>query len=368
MAQPLTFEQIRDVRDQLRQPLSGRPVLVPLGTKAFVPGFLQPDKVGEDEMVTFVPVNVDEDNGAIISRKQALDRLQEEMDQVSNRKKAPPVLPKQTHSTSQMNTNALPYFEIREEIDSTGKQVKAEAIDVSRHLEYLRQHPEVVQEETLPPALTGSSTASEPVEEIPVTDLKPLSEGEYDVLAARLEELARLEEAGAEEPVPKVMKKSNHKMTSSSGWSKGFLNNSTKKTKPVADKKVVSGGAERLENSNKPTDQLQKDAVNAEPVPSKHISKSVFSGVIQEHGGLDKPKSNKVPVETSSPRVRFGDEQNEIREIPRIGETPVASIARNPSRPIVGAGNWRPESQLQQEEVPKKKLSRFAMERQQLNR
>ena len=356
----LTFEQIRDVRDQLRQPLSGRTVLVPMGTRAFVPGFLQPLKEGENEMVTYAK-NGPDNEPIIISRTQALDRLQEEMDLVSNRKKAPP--PKHTTTKQENNANVLPYFEIREEIDSSGTEVKAETVNVSRHLEYLRQHPEVIQEETLPPAVTAPATG-EPVEEIPVSNLKPLSDGEYDALAARLEELARLEEAETEEPVLKVMKKSNHKTTS--GWSKGFLNNNTKKKKPVADEKYISMRVK--DTLNRPV--AKGEVSTALRIPSKPISKTVFSGVIQEHGALNKPNNNhdtKVSADTSTPRVRFGDEQNEIREIPRIGETSVASLARNPSRPIVGAGSMRIESQPQQQQAPKKKLSRFAMERQ-LNR
>jgi hypothetical protein len=36
----LTYEQLRDVRDQLKSPLTGRSVLVPYGSKAFFPGRL----------------------------------------------------------------------------------------------------------------------------------------------------------------------------------------------------------------------------------------------------------------------------------------------------------------------------------------
>ncbi|GAX27264.1 hypothetical protein FisN_13Lh175 [Fistulifera solaris] len=352
MTNPLTFEQLRDVRDQLRQPLSGRSVLVPLGPKAFVPGFLQPD--GEEEIVTFVPAKSSGVTDAItISRTEALDRLQDEMDQISNRKKAPPS--KGTRPTSHRN-NILPYFEIREEIDSSGNELKAEAVNVSQHLEYLRQHPEVVQEETLPPAVTtASSSAGESVEEIPVSSLKPLSDGEYDALAARLEELARLEEDESRPPASKVMKKSNQK----SGWNKGFLNTTSKtKKKPVvapADKSDGGGRNDLSETLIQSTD-TNKDKRIA-PVPAKPISKSVFSGVIQEHGTRDKVEESQNKVATT-PRVRFGDNANEIREIPRIGQSSVASLARNSSRPIVGAGNNKPQS---------KGLSRFAIERQQLN-
>jgi hypothetical protein len=360
MTNPLTFEQLRDVRDQLRQPLSGRSVLVPLGTKAFVPGFLQPDTKGEEEMVTLVPAKSSGATEAItMSRTEALDRLQDEMDQISNRKKAPP--PKETKPTSH-HSNILPYFEIREEIDASGNELKAEAVNVSQHLEYLRQHPEVVQEETLPPAVTVSPTG-ESVEEIPVSSLKPLSDGEYDALAARLEDLARLEEAETRQPASKVMKKSNQK----SGWNKGFLNKSdTSKKKPVTappgvlDKEGRKDPSETLIQST----STKKDKKTA-PVPAKPISKSVFSGVIQENGTRGKVEESHDTVETPS-RVRFGDETNEIREIPRIGQTSVASLVRNPSRPIVGAGSIRPDLQMQQS-APIKKLSRFAMERQQWN-
>lgn len=334
---------------------------MPFGTKAFVPALLEPDRDEEEEVVNFTN---DKEAAKQITRTQALDLLQDEMDRVSNRKKAP----KQTPTRHTTTTNVLPYFEIREEIDATGKEVKAEAVNVTQHLEYLRQHPEMVQEESLPPPVTASS--DEPGEEIPVSNLKSLSDGEYDALSARLEELARLEETEMEEPVPKVMKKSNSKTTRSSGWSKGFLNNTKKKKSPADNNnnKVVSEEVKKsaeVQNSNGPSKQVAHEVTSA-PSTSKPISKSVFSGVIQERESLEKP--NKVPVETSAHRVRFGDQPNEIREIPRIGQTPVASIARPPSRPIVGAGSVRQELQSQrQQQVPKKKLSRFAMERQQLN-
>ncbi len=210
--------------------------------------------------------------------------------------------------------------------------------------------------------MTASST-EEPVEEIPVSSLKALSDGEYDALAARLEELARLEEDETRPPASKVMKKSNQK----SGWNKGFLNTSSKtKKKPVVAPSNKLNKERRKESSETPVQSTDtnKDRRTA-PVAAKPISKSVFSGVIQEHGTQDKVEESQNKVETSA-RVRFGDDANEIREIPRIGEISVASLTRNPSRPIVGAGNRKPEPQVQQP-APVKRLSRFAMERQQLH-
>ena len=41
----LTYEQLCDVRDQLKSPLTGRSVLVPYGSKAFFPGRLVDETV-----------------------------------------------------------------------------------------------------------------------------------------------------------------------------------------------------------------------------------------------------------------------------------------------------------------------------------
>lgn len=335
----LSYEQLRDVRDQLKRPLTGRPVLVPFGRKAFFPGTLQ------DETVTVV---VDASGEKLeMPRADALNVLQKEMDglyktskpQKSALKKSAPKPP------PEQPPKELSYFEIREELDVAGNEVSSAAINVSKHLEYLRSNPDVVDEDTLPPP--RSEPSSEEAEEVvPQDELKKLSDTDYDALSRRLDELAQIEEASESKKMSNT--KSSRKLQSK-GWSKGFFNKkkSPRTTQPSSNVRKVKFG-----------DSEEKPATKPKPPPPKPIATSVFSGVIQER----KPKAKiEVPPDTATAntnRVSFNDSKDEVREIPRVGQTSVSTI----QQPSSGRAANLPKTATEQ---PKKKLSRFAMERQQ---
>jgi prefoldin subunit 5 len=390
-ASKLSYEQLRDIRDQLRRPLTGRSVLVPFGSKAFFPGSLKPEILTSastsehEEKVIVLAKNGQREE---MTRSEALDFLQKEMDALRKHVKEPPsslkkkpakvAEPTQKQSPN-ASTPAIPYFEIREELDTSGNEIGSEAIDVSQHLEYLRNNTDVVDGDTLPPRVNQPSVDSGPAEEIPVENdkPKPLSDQDFDALSSRLEELAMLEEASGNE---KAVNLTSAKKLQSKGWSKGFLNTSQKKAKskkPKAGQLGSTPGEERkvsfADGGHESPRADPKAAAKAMPGPlpaRRPFDPSVFSGVIKERS--DKATSNKKPPpeeETTGSRVTFAADKNEIREIPRVGQTSVSTI-KKPSPTIKHAtppevrGNQAPrttEEQPQQE----KKLSRFAMQRQQ---
>jgi prefoldin subunit 5 len=147
----LSLEQVRDVKDSLKKPLTGQQVLIPLGSKAFLPGTLRPSvsSGGEEQVV----VRDQDGNDIEMTRTQALDCLQVELDSLKppSRTKAVNVKsalrkskPSSTASKQPVATHtpmnpSMPYFEIREEYNDSGEQINAQATNVSKQLEYLQK-------------------------------------------------------------------------------------------------------------------------------------------------------------------------------------------------------------------------------------
>ena len=381
-----------------------RTVLIPFGSKAFFPGSLQP-KMGQDRgdndglSSELVVLTQQDGTQQEISRNQALQKLQEEMDElVQSKKKKTPLksalkasssasrkgatrLPKNATapgtSGDEATSPVFPYFEIREELDNAGNEIRSEAIDVSKHLEYLRQNPNVADSELVPPVnQTTPMQQNESLEEIPVEDddvpRKKLTDQEFDALSARLEELARLEEESEKEKYVESSKK-----LQSSSWSKGFFNKPAKKKQIQTKTSAVS--VEKKQGTGTAT--ITKAPTEA---TTKPIESSVFTGVIKERSSK-KP----LPQETTSSKlkplppppnakeeskVRFQDTPS-VQEIPRIGRTPVsllknhgASMPRQAvqTSPITTTTTKTILTPTTTTKPPKKKLSRFAMERKKL--
>ena len=389
----LSFEQIRDVNDQLRKQLTGRSVLVPFGKKAFFPGSLTPTTTigGEEEVVVVLNNNRDGVTQQEMTRSRAFQSLQKELDEQwkTGMRKEKPTTADSTASSSDTTPSHAPtqrqvsgkdsnsksapaitppYFEIREELDDSGKEVRAETIDVSRQLEYLR-HPGAT-----PPvgATTTTRPSQQAVEEIPVADDTPkvLSNQEYDALSARLEELAMLEQVSENE---KAANLASSKKLRSGGWSKGFFNKKPKKapekappTRVVEAKlstKQAAKNAGQPVSSNRVTPTQQQEG--------KPIETSVFSGVVHERG--NRSASAKKQSSSKGGKVSFVDE-HQVKEIPRIGQTSLSSTksttttttSRQPMAPpglAVAEARTAAAASQQRQQPPKKKLSRFAMER-----
>ena len=195
---PLSVDELTDVRDTLKgpTPLTDRSVLIPFGGKAFLPGRLAPilsthhnkeepcpsiaartstirasDDWKEQETVVVHDVNIDfmeerrSNNEAetsqrshVMTRQEALDYLQKEIDFLQ--KKPSNRTTQTTASTNRrevedptkrsalnIENGALPFIEIRAELDETGQVMNTQAVNVTHHLQYFSQQ----QQHDMPP-------------------------------------------------------------------------------------------------------------------------------------------------------------------------------------------------------------------------
>ena len=369
----LSSEQLNDVRDVLRRPLTGKAILVPFGTKAFFSGTLQPsvDSNGQERVVVSVPDGSQKE----MTRQDALDLLQEEIEAQKPSKMQPervekrpsPTTAPQTRdagyrpSSSSDTSAALPYFEIREELDESGTQISGEAINVTQQLECLESNGEtkISGSESVPVNDALDQAYNETIPE-DTSELKHLSDQEYESLSARLEELARLEEKAAHE---KVSNQKSARQLQSKGWSKGFLNSKPRDKKPKASPSQYTTSQSKASQAQPEPSTGRKEAFQEEnqikEIPRvgersvseirKPIESNVFSGVLQERVTRPGP-----------PREYESD---------RISERPTRSAASKPIDESVLSGVVQERSaktRSQPQEAPsKKKLSRFAQERQQ---
>jgi hypothetical protein len=316
-----------DVKKLLQDPLTGRKVLIPFTSKAFFEGALQPtiDAAGSEQVLVklskehFVESNRSEAAELLEKRIQA---VQKSVRDVTTSRKVP------RPAAAPAEPSGLPFFEIREEFDQQGNEIRSEAINVAKELEYLERNEDDKVDAAI--RVTPPSSDAMVVEE-EATSKAAVSEEEYQDLASRLEELAKLEE---EAEAKKKTNQTSSKRLQGSGWSKGFLN----KKKPAKKKPV-------------------KSAVAAAKAP-------VATAVTEQAA----PRTAK--------KVGFQEKNNQIKEIPRVGERSVPSrtitpVEAAPSRQIEtsvfnGVIQERPAAAGVQERSavePKKKLSRFAQQR-----
>ena len=381
----LSVEQLTDVRDTLKgPPLTDRSVLIPFGRKAFLPGRLQPLCLSNDnvdtasESLTTSTKNSSDDiakkqeilmvhdvvsthgriddasrvihteNGSStassvqMTRQEALDYLQQEIDhlkkQTSTQRQSPTGTRKTTGNTEKQTTandvalNALPYIEIREELDDTGNVITGQAVDVTKHLNYLsQQQQQPTQEtksvmsdemETVQPKSLLSENVAKVTTSVDTTDddsdilqiglttetipQQRVSDEQYDSISRRLEELMLLEERHEQKfntsPVPISSRKASEQQSSKNkGWAKGFLNQPTKKKSTPTMKQ-----APLQMNSDVPVQLSTNSSVDPGQAPSL----------------LSKDHDNDVGV--SNKKVSFTG-QDHVQEIPRIGQRSIAS-------------------------------------------
>jgi len=359
----LSQEQVRDVRDTLRKPLTDQQVLIPLGSKAFFPGTLQPSV--SDDGQEQVALREKDGSDKIVTRQDALDSLQAEIDSFKPTPRTKTAA--KTKSALRTSTNGitasapqydaqplgspLPYFEIREEYNDAGEPITAQAIDVTKQLEYLQKQANGESVVHIPPEAKQDDipVTQTAVEEVHVDILKPLTDHEYDEKASRLEELMRMEEqaTSSQEPVvnPKI------KSLRGKGWSKGFLNSSnskkTSKNKPPAEAaNTASAKTERKvvfhdENQVKEIPRIGERSISevrkpaAAAAASRQLQESILSGIVGERPAVQARKE--------------------------IEESVLSGVVRE--RPV--GGTVSQQQQQQPEAAPKKRLSRFAQQRQQ---
>lgn len=310
------------VKNVLQDPLTGRKIMIPFTSKAFFEGSLQPT-ISSDNKEEQVLVKLSKETLVEMSRSEAITLLEKRI--LAVQKKVHKVLTKKPATKQKLKQEpvggpALGFFEIREEYDDSGKEIRAEAINVAKELEYLQKHEEEKVDFDVP-------TPTELDDNMLIDENQPVvSDQDYESISSRLELLSRLEE---EADANKNVNQTSSKKIQGSGWGKGFLNKPRK----------------------------TKQTPKVEPKPSTTTNPS-------------------TTVEERAPRTRkVGFGENKIREIPRIGEhsVPKAAPAKAPTRLISqsvfsGVVAERPVGGVVQErnaasEQPKKKLSRFAQQR-----
>jgi hypothetical protein len=355
----LVEDQLRDLIDVLRRPLQGRPVLVPFGSQAFFEGTLNPmgqelhtggeKSVGEGdhqvgvvdrerEYVVLKNYGRDKKEGCTelrLTREEARDLLQSERDLLTRtsarqpKAGTRPSLPARavtvtaspsgdtetepSSSSTQLSettdNNPL-FFDIREELDASGNEIRSEAINVSKQLELLESESSAggrpaTDGYILKPtsddvsqlkgsANTNSSTAQP----------RPMSDAEYDKLATRLDELARLEEQSDQS---KVANMASRKRLQGGSWSKGFLNKPSKATATSTKKPPGDGSSAGIKAT-------QPKAHEQDLGPAQLTGSSAA----------------KMP---STRRVGFDPHANDVREIPRIGERSASEIRKQRPSP-----------------------------------
>lgn len=426
---PPSAADLSGINDVLQgpKPLTGRRVMVPCTTQAFFEGRLQPATRSEATSCTGTSIGTDarprpseervlanlgDGYLAEMSREEAADFIKRRADaaarpshaiSASGKKKS---ALKQTRQGERVKTSkkqqkqpqtpaqsALPFFEIREEFDSEGRQVKAEAVNVAKEMKALKDGLRS-QRDSGSEGANGGEEAREIRQLIENMDLdanegetvqginddevealesqqqqqadKPVSDEKYSSLSARLDELARLEEEAEKN---KNEGKDSRQRLQGKAWGKGFLSNS--------DKGPGSKQAKKPKKSNK-KGGWNKGFLNAEPKVEK----------------ISPEKAEPTDASTEEPErektVAFGE--NEIKEIPRIGQNSIkaAPKLKSPTRfgtaphaqeqaaPITndlfsGVVMERPaessgsvdiaRSKQEQHQQPRKKLSRFAQQR-----
>lgn len=348
------------------QPLTNRTILLPVTGQAFRLGLLKPavvlvdNKKEEQVHILASPTS----NLATVSTKQAQAWLQPKPKTAATQPKSalkhknkstPP--PTNRQQQAPQSQSQLAFMEIQEEYDASGKQIRSGAVNVSQQLNAIWNNAEE------PAMVDGQGWKDDEQEEqimvqppnIITPKPTPVSDDDYQRLAKRLDELARLEETGEALPKPTTIKKqaaatASTSSSSGSGWGKGFLNNSSKNTKsksskqPSSKPKAISFGANQIQEiprigttpASTITQQRQGHATATTPRnnnQTRPIESSVFNGVVQERP---------VVMEQQQQQQRSA-----IRE-----------------RPMVIERQQQPQQQQPTSAAPpKKRVSRFAQER-----
>ena len=295
MTNTAAMENVKNILEE--GPLTGKQVMVPITTKAFFAGRLKPAFRNEQEQVLIKMAGT---NFVELDRSQAIGYLERQIES-----RSPKTTTKYGKETAEQSSEpALPFFEIREELDVDGREVRAEAVNVVKELEYLQKKEGKVT------AMVPMAGVSSEIPELDESERVSISDVEYEALSARLEELARLEEQA------EIAKAENMKSSSklqSKGWAKGFLNAKPKAERPAknvltTDKKVGFHAQDAVREIPRIG---QRSASELKPVARKEIDSQVFSGVIRERPVGTRTESVKpVPQKKLS---RFAQERQEQR-------------------------------------------------------
>lgn len=309
----------------LQDPLTGRKVMIPFTSKAFFAGTLQPTIIMEDDdddddngsAQERVKVKLSKDTLVDMSRSEALELFEKRMQSFpeETREVKPMKIDKKSPATVATHSAAespVGFFEIREEYDDTGNEIRAEAINVARELEFLEKGDETEVSALLRKPVEWNANGDISTNNTSSTDAmnaldndddnsKPVvTDMDFEKLSLRLEELARLEE---ETEAGKAINRKSAKTLQGSGWAKGFLNRPPpppkRSTRIAADNKVAVRTIPN--NSGKPrttkhvkfggTDIREIPRVGTSagtpptvprPSPRQSISNAIFKDVVAE--------------------------------------------------------------------------------------
>ncbi|KAL7538475.1 hypothetical protein ACHAXR_008569 [Thalassiosira sp. AJA248-18] len=239
----------------------------------------------------------------------------------------------------------LPLLEIRETCDVSGNIISSEVVNMSNTMKRLgdgindvdgeddgKQLGELIAQtlkegegDIIAKDLHSSYENDEDdKQEVPKQNKlkEPISDSEYEAICSRLEDLERLEEEDAKS---KRRNAKSSKRLQSSGWSKGFLNNTKKKSSPRGKASANKQDATLTAKA----DEIPADSSNATAVTQKSDSARVsFSG---NATAIPKPDSTISSGKMS--RVSFSSD-DKIKEIPRIGSLKVPPRPTSLSRPV----------------------------------
>ncbi|KAI2507046.1 hypothetical protein MHU86_7431 [Fragilaria crotonensis] len=202
-------------------------------------------------------------------------------------------------ATHPVDESPIGFFEIREEYDDNGNEIRAEAIDVAKELEFLEKGDETNVPSLLRKPMEWNSDGDNSTTDEFNTikndriNTKPvvINEHDFEKLSLRLEELERLE---AEAEAEKDMNQKSSKKIQGSGWAKGFLNRppskrSTKIAGDQASPKIPNDTprAKQVKFGGTDIREIPRVGTSAHTLPSpqpprQSISNKVFTGVVAE--------------------------------------------------------------------------------------
>jgi hypothetical protein len=334
------------------------------------------------------------------------------------------------HTHTHTHTPILPYMEIREEYDKDGKEIKAEALNVSTELMGLQRELKAKKSQIDNATTTPGEEKGEKQEKTEIVDalldnLHQMNDGfddetssdqhsahnysgthadadadvltkiekekeinkqkkekfDYQEISSRLDKLMLLEE---EEEKKKTQNTKSSKRLCGKGWAKGFLDSKSSSTSSSAKAAVIKEKAVKTLPS--------KDKITAK--------KKEEAKIFQNNNNSDQINEREVSLQESTPssrKVQF-KASNQVKQIPRIGSRSIPSANKNfnnsfntnqniveksrtsrretvPIGGVIERGQTQmPQSVVNNEEKvestqqPQKKLSKFAQRRLQQRR
>ena len=449
----LPVSQLQELQGVLRNPVSGRQVMIPLTSKAFIIGSLQPDKdVNGDETLHIRNANSSGDRKEEfreITRKILLDSLEGERKlkkEAAKRKKPPaskaieekapsttalpaakkpppnnpkPAGKKQTthhHHHARNSGPALPFFEIKEEIDDNGRVLRSEKKDVTKQLElvakelqadeeFKAENPEEYGDNLDIPKDYSDEEVLNTIDD-ESNSFQAVTDQDFSLLSTRLDDLAKLEEEAEQKTEENL---SSAMRIQGKAWNKGFLVGKSAKQRAISKQQKLQEANLKV-TSKVPPEMTQpapqplasmaaapttQPPTTKQPPAKKATDQAGWSeGFLNSASSLQPAKAvlpNSEPVDERSRTVKF-QANDEVKEIPRVGTQSVASLKKAPtpispgletvekpapaptpaparsfdSSVFNGIVKERPsgsKSTYAQDAKPKKKLSKFAQDR-----